>query len=297
MPIINYLEAPGDWKPGIYNLNSYEHYASIPALRSSELKRLGKTPAHYKAAIEFPSDISPQLQKSFDKGKAFDVLILDGEEAFNRLVVVEPDLNRATKAYKQWRAGQPDECVFLSQQEKDFILMMREQAMQKTCFSSVFGGDGYPHRAIVWQDKETGIWCKAEIDWICQDGTVVDLKTAGDAGFWFFQRQARRLNYPNQGAFYLDGLTAITGQVHHSFMLAVVETVPPFESHVFDVGSDMLIRAQAENQRRMEILARCLKNDDWPGYPDQIIDLDSGQYLEDDFYDLDDLMEVNTYGF
>lgn len=293
--LINYLKPPGKWKQGIYQLESYEQYASIPALRSSELKNLRKTPAHYKAAHEYKSPISPVLQKSFDKGKAFDVLVLHGSEAFEKLVIIEPDLNKNTKAYKQWRAGLPADAVTLSAQEKDFIWQMYTCAMKKERFCEIFKGDGISHRVIVWQDNRTGLWCKAEIDWIKSDGTVVDLKSSADAGFWFFMRQASRLGYANQGAYYLDGLCQVTGIEHSRFQLAVVEVEPPFESQVFKVGDDQLLKAQLENEDRMETLAQCLESDNWPGYPDQILDLESGQYQFED-YQMDDDGTINIMG-
>lgn len=292
--MINYLEAPGNWKPGIYELESYEHYASIPALRSSELKKMSKTPAHYKAAQEYKNPISPKLQRSFDRGKAFDILIIDGQEAFTEKVVIEPAFRKNTNDYKNWKSHLPKGSIALSEQDYNFILKMRDRAFSKKCFSDIFNGPGSAHRAIVWQCSRTGIWCKAEIDWICDEGTVVDLKTAASADFWFFSRQAYRLNYPHQGAFYLDGLTHITGIEHANFKLAVVETDPPFESNVFNVGPGMLDKAFVENELRMENLKKCLERDEWPGYIDQIIDLDSGQHLfeelENDQYDTDDLL-------
>lgn len=287
--LINYLEKPKGWDQNMYKLDSYEQYASIPALRSTELKKLDKSPAHYRAAIEHEKQVTPALQKSFDRGKAFDLLIIDGQEAFNDKVIIEPDMHKATKAYKSWKKHLAKGTIALSEQEYNFCLKMREQAFKKEQFSKIFDAPGHAHRAIVWQDRGTGIWCKAEIDWITADGTVVDLKSAADAGFWFFQRQARRLGYLNQGAYYMDGLSAVTGIAHTQFLLAVVEVEPPFESHVFRPTLEQLSQAQDQNEDRLNRLKECLENDSWPGYPDEIIDLDSGQY--ETFNDLDDLMD------
>ena len=283
--LINYLEPPGRWKQGIYQLKNYDEYAAIPALRSHELKLLSKSPAHYRASFDYPKEITPQLMKSFAKGRAFDALVLHGQSEFERIVKVEPDIKRSTNDYKAWRAKQPRESAILSAQEKEHVLNMYNSAMKKERFSEIFNGDGHAHYVVVWQDYSTGIWCKAEIDWIRANGTVVDLKSSADASYWFFQRQARRLGYANQGVFYLQGLTAVTGKMHTSFMLAVVESEPPFESHIFRVGNDQLLNAQVENENRIELLAQCLEKDEWPGYPDQIMDLESGQYEFEDYDD------------
>lgn len=276
--MINYLQPPGDWKPGIYDLKSYEQYASIPALRSSELKRMKQSAAHYKAAFEYERVISAQLQKSFDKGKAFDLLMLHGTQAIEDAIAIEPDLHRNTKAYKEWRATVEGK-LLLDQQEHDFIHAMHERVFSKQRFAEIFGRDGHAHKVLVWQDQQTGLWCKAEIDWITADGIVVDLKSAKRADFWFFSRQAWRLGYHNQGAHYLDGLTTITGIEHSQFMLAVVEVDPPFEGNVFRMGFDLILKGRDENRELMARLAHCLETDSWPGYPDLIFDLESGQAI------------------
>lgn len=279
----NYMEKPKGWDIGIYDLESYEQYASIKALRSSDLKKMNKSPAHYRAAMLNPKQVTPALEKSFAKGKAFDVLILHGEQAFNDLITIEPDLNRNTKAYKGWKkANQHAQCI-LTMEEKQIILDMRTAALNKKQFSSIFNEAGFKHRVLVWQCCDTGLWCKAEIDFITDDGTVVDLKTTADAGFFFFSRNAYRLGYMNQAAFYLDALEHVTGFRHDRFLFAAVETELPFESHVFRVSVDQIDRAKEQNLENMRLLSSCLINDDWPGYPDEIMELETGHYIYDDY--------------
>lgn len=279
----NYLIQPAGWKAGIYDLQSYEEYAAIKALRSSQIKILRKSPAHFKAAQLFKKSPSAQLKKSFDKGKAFDTLVLHGRQAFDRLVVVEPDLNRNKKIYKNWRATVSDDSCILTDQEKQNIILMQQAAERKKQFSKIFCEAGFAHRVIIWQCSRSKLWCKAEIDWITDNGAVVDLKSTADASFWFFARNASRLGYAYQGAFYLDGLSHITDVIHTDFYLAAVEVDPPFESQVFRVSSDQIMKAQMENQENMMLLSDCFTNDHWPGYTDQICDLDSGQYIFDDY--------------
>lgn len=279
---IDYRNQPDGWNPGIYDLDSYEQYHSIQALRSSHLRLVKKSPAHFAAAFDerWQKTISPQLQKSFDKGKAFDRLMLHGADDLANHVAIEPDISKATKIYKEWKASQAEDAILLSQRELNFIIEMKRCTEAKSVFTSIFS-DGHPHKVLVWQDK-TGLWCKAEIDWICNDGTVVDLKTtAGGADFWAFSRSAYRYGYLNQGAFYLSGLNAITGVDHNRFLLAVVETEPPFESQVFRVTQDQLWKAEMENEECLSALAHCFKTGKWPGYPDMIMDLQSGQTIDD----------------
>lgn len=290
--IINYLEQPPGYQPGFYSLESYDDYAAIPALRSSDLKNLRRSPAHFKAAVTHPKPVSPLLEKAFAKGKAFDTLVLHGLQAFEQTVTIEPDLNKNTKAYRQWRAENNGAGCILSAAEKQDILNMVEAAMRKERFSEIFGAPGIPHRVIVWQCPDTELWCKAEIDWITADNAVVDLKSTADAGFWFFQRNAARLGYHGQAAFYLSGLTALTGYPHNEFFFAAVEVDRPYESHVFRVSDEQVQRAMYYNEENMQTLKTCLQTDTWPGYQDDIIDLDSGHYIYETYE-----TEETLYGY
>lgn len=292
--LLNYLIKPEGWDQGIYELESYEQYASIPALRSSELKKMAKSPAHYRAAIIYKKPPSNQSQKTFDKGKAFDVLMLHGQKLFNSSIATDPGINKNSNDYKAWAKQQTGKLI-LKKEEIESILEMQAHAFKKQRFAEIFGVDGYRHRVIVWQCSRTSLWCKAEIDWITPDGRVVDLKSARDAGFWFFSRNAYRLGYFHQGAFYLDGLQHVTGIDHKEFYLAAVEVDPPWESHVFRVPREQLYQAHAQNTDNMAKLRQCFETNEWPGYPDEIMDIDSGQYLEQDLIDDTEGDDINGF--
>lgn len=279
--MIDFRNAPPGYPQGIYDMD-FEQYIKIPALNSSKLKHLRKTPAHFKAALEAPpEDLTTAQRRMFAIGKAFDIYVLEGRQTLIGKVAIEPALRRNTKKYKNWRtladaAGR----IVLSANDYYGVLTMAKCAYKKTKFSDLFSA-GYPHRVIIWQDTKTGLWCKAEIDWITPDSVVVDLKSSADADWWFFQRLANRLGYVNQAAHYLSGLTAVTGKEHLESRLAVVEKDPPYESHVFKPSIDQILRAKQENDDRMDRLKHCLDSDLWPGYLDLVVDLDSGQYYDD----------------
>ena len=279
--MIDFRQQPPGYNQGIYDID-FETYVSIAALNSSKLKHLRKTPAHFKAALESTEESFTTAQlRTFEIGKAFDTLVLEGRKALISKVAIEPTSNRRTKLYKLWCAGAKMKGkIILSAKEYYSVLTMARCAFKKTKFSELFSS-GYAHRAIVWQDQKTGLWCKAEIDWITPESVVVDLKSSADADWWFFQRNAHRLGYINQAAHYLSGLTAVTGKEHLESRLAVVEKDPPYESHVFKPSFDQLYRAQEENEDRMDRLKHCLDSDLWPGYLALVVDLEPGQYFDD----------------
>jgi hypothetical protein len=294
--MIDFRKQPKGYDQGIYDI-PFSIYRAIPALNCSKLKKMSKSPLHFKTAIENPVEvITPQMQRIFDKGKAFDLFVLEGGiETLKAAVAIEPDVNRNTKSYKEWKDKVEPGKLILTESEMIGAVKMAEAAYAKKQFSKLFS-DGIPHRVIIWHDQISGLWCKAEIDWITPDGVVVDLKSTADAGFWFFSRNSRKLKYANQGAFYCAGLTAVTGYLHNRFMLAAVEVDAPYESHVFSVPQEDLESAAAWNEDSMRHIRLCLDTDDFPGYPDEVMDLGSGQYLyEDNEIDLDDMEDMHGF--
>jgi hypothetical protein len=300
--MIDFRQPPPGFSQGIYDI-SFERYQAIPALNSSKLKQMRRSPLHFKTAIEDPelSEPTAAQKRTFAKGKAFDILILDANcrpEVLQQRVSIEPDAHRATKIYKEWLADQPEGNLILTRDELNDVLAMAAAAWKKNQFAKLFR-EGNPHRVIIWKEPDSGLWCKAEIDWITPDGIVVDLKSTADAGFWFFSRNARRLGYLNQAAHYLKGISVVTGFNHHDYRLAAVEVDKPYESHVFEPEPDQIATAMDDNKAWMEQIADCLESDHFPGYLDEIISLGSGQYKPADFGQdlLDYELEEETYGF
>ena len=268
---------------GIFELPDYETYSRIPALTSSSIKAMRKTPAHFKHYIENKvDDPSPAMVV----GKAFDLAMLRPDHFETRVVADETKLNRNTTKFKEWAKKVEDSGGFYLPAKGDKttradIVKMVEQVKQKRSVAELLD-DGYPARTIVWYDDEYGLWCKGEIDWLTTSGIVCDVKKAMDAGFFAFSRQARRLGYDIQAAWYLRGLTKITGYRHEQFRWIVAENTPPFESQVYAISPRVLMDAQARIDELVLKIRTCLETGEYPGYPDHPIDLESGQQIYDD---------------
>lgn len=287
--MIDFRIQPKGYEQGIYDI-PFNEYRRIPALNSSKLKLLRKSPLHFKTAFELPPKPPTSIQqKAFDKGKLFDMAVLDNIE-IDEMVAIAPRMNKNSKAYKEWLSMIPSNKMIMTRKDLNDVKGMVEAAFKKQRFSEIFN-NGNPHRVVIWMDPETGIWCKAEIDWITNDGIIVDLKSTADASFWFFSRNAHRLGYVNQLAFYLQGVTAVTGIYHSDCLLAAVEKDPPYESMVYKPPFDIILNKIDENTDRMITVANCLATDEWPGYIDEIMCLETGQYeetLDEEMEDIDE---------
>ena len=271
--MVNFLEAPG-LKPGFHKM-PFEEYLAIPALNSSSLKQMAKTPKHFMAALGKKKTFSWGTQQAIKIGKAFDRYFLDRE---NFSVMIEPDLNKNTKVYKEWASNVPDGMLVLSKEDMETVKNMAESVYQKKIFKDIFGS-GTSHLVMIWQDMASELWCKAEIDWISDNGILVDLKTSHDITRHIFYRTAMNLGYHNQLAFYLSGLTKITNTVHNECYIAAVEQTEPYEAIMFRPSTSTMSVASQENLERMISLRYCFERNEWPGYQDEIFCLESGSYI------------------
>jgi hypothetical protein len=98
--MIDFRKQPKGYEPGIYEM-PFEQYRAIPALNSSTLKELRRTPAHFKAALEAPEKPPTAVQqKAFNKGTAFDTLLLRGKAHLDAQVAIDLEINKNKKEYK-----------------------------------------------------------------------------------------------------------------------------------------------------------------------------------------------------
>lgn len=269
-----------------------EHiYHKIKAFNSSSLKILaGRTPAHldaYRRGLSKP--ITAQKQALFNMGTAIDLAIFEPER-FASEVVTTPTgkgWSKNSKKYQEWASGLPAGAIILSADQGQRVKNTARMIYKKKSTRSLLK-TGWAQKAVFWRHPEFGFWCKARVDWLTEEeGTpvVVDLKSTGDAGLgqWGFQRTVWNLKYYWQAAWYLDGLTIATGLAHTKWKWIVGETYPPHECRVFVAGQVELDEARDQIHGHCRRYAECLEKDEWPGYPDDEVQL--GDKREFDPYD------------
>jgi hypothetical protein len=126
---------------------------------------------------------------------------------------------------------------------------------------------GQCERSIYWLDEATGLTCKARLDLMVRHVTV-DLKTTDDARPEAFSRQADRLGYDLQAAFYLRGRRALEPNLPATpFVFIAAELNDPFEPqvHVAD-PEDFVAYGEAKVVQTMRVVAQCQQAGRYPGY-------------------------------
>jgi hypothetical protein len=125
---------------------------------------------------------------------------------------------------------------------------------------------GRAQQSVRWQDQASGIWLKARFDYLCDDGAIVDLKTASDPTPDAWARQAHRLGYHRQAALYRDGKREALGYFglcHGTFLHIVVGSDEPFESFVYELEPAAIELGQRENAQDLDALAVCRDTGCW----------------------------------
>lgn len=242
---------------------SNEEYDQIDAARSSFLKKILQSPAH--AVV--PTEQTPAMARGVRTHDA--VLQPDRFERY----VVSPKFDRRTK---EGKAASLD--FEMSNQGRE-IIDQDDYDTISGCVHSVWAhprakellSDGKAELSALWVDAPTGIACKARPDFMpAGGGVVVDVKTTQNASPGAFSRQVANLKYHMQAAFYLDGVSQVTGITHEAFMVVAVETAPPFAVAVYKLDFGTLEKGRALYREALERYAQCKALNEWPGYSTEI---------------------------
>jgi hypothetical protein len=131
---------------------------------------------------------------------------------------------------------------------------------------------GEAERSVYWIDDDTGVTCRARVDWL-RDDVIVDFKTAADASPAGFARAVANFRYDIAAAHYIEGVKAVTGH-DLPYVFVVAETAPPHLCAVYQLDPGDLEWGRYDAARARRIYAECESSGEWPDYGDEIHTLD-----------------------
>lgn len=255
-------------------------YRERPGAHYSTLKELGRSARHFAWLEEHGREPADHL----DVGIATHLAVLEPRK-FNERVVIWARRNgkRSGKTWTTFKgAADVRRLIVLTEDEHDEVLALARAVRSSSQARPLLADPtGEAEKEIAWVDGETGIPCKARLDWVCAQG-IVDLKTTRDASPDGFARECARYGYHRQAAFYVDGYAARIDRAvesHRGFMppfsIIAVEKQPPYVVQVYRVGGDVLELGRAEMKSYLRQLAQLqrIPQEKWPGYADEPLDL------------------------
>lgn len=256
----------------LHNL-ARDEYDALKRVNYSRLRLMGKSPAHYLHGSHMDS-------KALKLGN------------FSHLAVFEPHrldayhLWTGSKVAKGWKAFKEEkgEENIITDSEREEALRIRD-AIYGNPDAAALLADGKPEVTVLWELAGEGFSfeCKARVDWLCGDNSVVELKTCRDASRRGFGKQAAQLGYTGQLGYYGRGVEYATQRAVPNHLVIAVETEAPYPVTVFEVLRADVDAGWGRCCTYLDRLAECQRTGLWPGYAQGRVTLELPAWAVEDF--------------
>lgn len=234
------------------------------------LSHMRKSPAHYQHALTHQRKDTSAL----NTGSALHTLVFEPETYAERFTTYTASKSKGEGARKAWEAFQED-----AKGRGLTILDADEAERAQGCAAAVRAkasayiapSKGRAEIPITWTDAETGLLCKARLDWLTIDRLLIDLKSTRSTEERAFANQAWKLGYFHQQIFYSMGVAAATGCTLEEvpFLFVAVESEPPYDVALFEPCEESRYAALEDVRKLMVRLAECQRTQRWPGRYDE----------------------------
>jgi hypothetical protein len=243
-------------------------------LSSSDIRRLLRSPAHYKnpTRIESPAMAFGTLVHTF-------VLEPHVAEARYRTRADVDGRTKEGKAVRDWEASLATQqgVQFVSRSDYDAAVSIATSVRTHLGCSSILSGGLAEVSGTV--DGFSGVNARIRPDYLT-DRHIVDLKTCVDGRSDAFSRSVMTFGYAIQAAFYVDVAQALDGQKRDFYWVAV-EKEAPFAVAVYKASDAMLEHGRREYRKAIELYKECASLDLWPAYSQQIQQLELPAWVKE----------------
>ena len=274
-------------KPGIYDL-TLEQYLSepcaVPSISSHGLRLLLNECA---AKYWWNSPLNPKQPeietKPMNFGKAAHDWLLMGETFLSTIHVLGPKVKLTTNAGKAERDEAKAEGKVVIKTAEFEIIKEMHATLEAHEFAGAAFRNGQPEKSLVWQDSETGVWLRCRPDWLpAAIRHIPDYKTAVSSQPEAFRKQVWNLGYHMQAALYLDGIEAVTGTAPKSFFFVVQEKEAPYVVTCIALDPISIEWGRIQNRKAIATYAECLRTGKWPGYANEVVQVELPYWAEAD---------------
>ncbi len=259
-------------QPGVYDLPD-DAYHRDPApggsLSASGAKKL--LPPSCPAIFDYERRNPPKPKPVFDLGHGAHKLVLGSGPDLVRVDFPDWKTKKAQELRKEAHtAGK----VPLLAHELDTVTAMAEALRRHPVASALFDPRrGSPEQSLFWTDAESGVNCRARLDWMKPGGRrliVADYKTAVSAAPSDLGRTVHNFKYHMQAAFYLDGVKALGLHDAPQFVFVFQAKTPPYLVTVIQLDEAAERIGRELVREAIGIYRRCTDAGEWPGYSSDI---------------------------
>jgi hypothetical protein len=261
-------------EPGVYDgLDEAAYHADpVPggSLSASGAKLL--LPPSCPALYAWRRD-HPKVSAEFDFGTAAHKLILGVGQPICRLSYDDWRTKAAQTARDEARAQ-----GYVPVLEPDWqrVEAMAAAIREHPVASALLDPErGKPEQSLFWQDDETGIWCRARLDWLprrdpARRFIIADYKTAAAADPASIRKAVANYGYFMQAAWYAEGVQVLGLDPDPAFLFIFQEKTPPYLVTVAQLDAEAVSIGRARNMLAREMWRDCTQAGVWPGYTDDI---------------------------
>lgn len=189
--------------------------------------------------------------------------------------------HRKGSAWTEWRDANAGK-VLMKREEFIPIDFMFTSVWNHPKASWLLAQPGPWEHSLFWTDEDTGLDLRCRPDKITRlsDGRVaiVDFKTTKAPNAREFARDAAKLGYHRQGAWYWDGVE-LSGEEVAGFVFVTVDKTPAYECRVFQLAEQAIQLGREENRRALRDLSARLATNHWesPGWG-EVLEIDLPDY-------------------
>lgn len=278
--VLVYQLAPWITEPGIYEMDDLRYHADpvVGGSVSSTVIRQMTPPTGSPAHARHYLDHGRPPKGYYDVGSAYHARVLGVGDP----IVAIPPLKEGEDPPEDWKKPitralrdklYRENKIPLLKHEVAQVERMYDSTMRHERIGKIFEpGTFTPEFVVVWEDKPTGLMCRAKIDAVPDYDdvmTVVDLKTKqGRVDRESLMRTLAKYLYHQQFAFYRTGcIDRDLAAVVVPFVVFVEKDAP----HVvvgYPIDEEAITWGERQNRAALDMFARCRDAGRWPGYDD-----------------------------
>ncbi len=265
-------------EPGIYPDTPDNDYFAWEAASQSFLKVVRKgTPREAYHYLHKP----PMETDAMQLGSALHLAMLQ-PHLWDEQVVEGLDCDRRSKANKlkhEIFANENVGKIILRPAELAQVRNMQERIEASPAAVELMEAPGHTEVALVWDDEETGLRCKAKLDRLCRwrgHNIIFDWKTtSGGLDDQSIERAIGNFGYDVQSAFYLDGASALS-EADRKFLIGFVKVPPKSDPggysdvRLVEPNPTCLYEGRYKYQKALRQWAKCTEAGEFPGYGNEI---------------------------
>ncbi len=258
---------------------TYDDYAALEGVRSSDLCAMRQSPHHYKHRSDKAGDT---CSRAFLR--AVHAKVLEPETYEQNFAVCNVRRDARTSAYKDWLAAHPG-VTALTEADGEAVEAIASAISHHSVASALLRAPGKSEHTIQWTDEATGLRCKGRIDRLAMTDAgpvIIDLKGYGTTEPREIARMVARGGAHIQAAHYRAGLLAAEGIAADNYLI-VYETGPHPDVAVVQLSeAGWIYVGERERRRLLDQLRDCQRADYWPGRCTTVVDLEVPGYMFDD---------------